>query len=362
MNLTVLDKNFNAVLIIDSYQSLIWTDRYWACGDFELYTSVDTTLLESVKCDYYITSPESDRIMCIDTIRISTDTESESNMTFQGYSLEKILSRRIIWGYMKFEDQNPQDVIESLLNDCIIDPTSNNRPERASRKIENFRFKKSTDSAITELKGITVEYSGDNLYDVVADICKTNKIGFKITLDYENGSPVFIFELYAGKDRSYNQETNSYVIFSPDFDNLITSNYMETNASLRNVAIVGSKGSLDTRTYTEVDLVNATGIDRRELFVDARDMVSTDDTTMEQRGKERLAEYEDVSSFEGQAETRHMFKYEQDFFVGDIVQFADGYGHEASARIVEMITADGNDGLSVYPTFETIQKEESKAE
>lgn len=351
MNMTVLDKNLNAVLILDAYQSLIWTDRYWECGDFELYTSIDERILTIVKRDYYITSPESDRVMCIDTLRISTDTEDGSRITLQGYSLEKIIARRIIWGYKKFEDKNPQDVVEELLIESIIEPSEQ------KRKIENFRFKKSDDPAITELKGITAEYSGDNLYDVVVNICKTNKIGFKITLDYENGSPVFVFELYAGKDRSYNQEANSYVIFSPDFDNLITSNYMETSVSFKTVAIVGGKGSVETRTFTEVDVGGVTGIDRRELFIDARDMVSTDEAAIEQRGKERLAEYEDISSFDGQAETRHMFKYEQDFFVGDIVQFADGYGHEASARIVEIITSDSEAGVSVFPTFETIKKE-----
>jgi hypothetical protein len=132
---------------------------------------------------------------------------------------------------------------------------------------------------------------------------------------------------------------------------------METSASLRNVAIIGGKGSIETRTYTEVDIGSNTGLDRREVFIDARDMVSTDDAAIEQRGKERLAEYEDISSFDGQAETRYMFKYEQDFFVGDIVQFADGYGHEAPARIVEIITSDSENGVSVFPTFETIKKE-----
>ena len=36
MELTVLNTNLDAVSIIDVYESFIWTDRYYACGDFEI--------------------------------------------------------------------------------------------------------------------------------------------------------------------------------------------------------------------------------------------------------------------------------------------------------------------------------------
>lgn len=348
MDMTVLNKDLDPILIIDSYESLIWTDRYSECGDFELYTTIDELLLNTVKRDFYLLNPESDHVMCIETIRINSDIEDGSRITLEGNSLENILSRRIIWGYKKVSGK-PQEVIKELLNDCIITPTNQNR------QIKNFVFKESSDPAITELESIEAEYTGNNLYDVVVKICKENKIGFKITLD-EN-SKTFVFELYAGTDRSYDQIENSYVIFSPSFDNLINANYMETRSSLKTVALVAGKGEGESRTLHEVDTGGLTGIDRRELFVDASNLSTYDEAPMTQRGKEELSEYTDISSFEGQAETRIMFKYGQDFFTGDIVQFADGYGHEAPARIIEMITSDGADGLSVYPTFETIQKE-----
>ena len=354
MNLTILDKSFEPVLILDSYHSLIWTDRYSECGDFEITTAIDEQLLKLVQRDYYIVSPESSRIMCIETIRITTDPENGSYMTLQGNSFEKVLSRRIVWGNVKLEPKKPHEIIKELLTLCIINP------ENEKRKIDNFVFKDpdpEKDSRILGLEATDAQYTGDNLYDIVVSICKDNDMGFKITYDDENG--IFTFELYDGVDRSYNQVTNSYVIFSPSFDNLVTANYMETRSALKTVALV--KGASDE---TEVDTLGLTGIDRRELYVDARDitdfigtLTGSDDSGRVQRGKERLAEYTDISSFEGQAETRIMFKYEQDFYIGDIVQFADGYGHEASARIVEMITSDNEEGVSVYPTFKTIQKE-----
>lgn len=361
MDMIVLDKNLDPIAVLDTYESLIWTDRYSECGDFELYTSVNEDMLSLVKRDYYLLNPESEHVMLVETLRIETDAEEGAHITLSGNSIEKILDRRIVWGRMVVSG-GPQTVISKLLDACIINPTDNNR------KISNFIFEKSTDPAILSLPSFEAQYTGDNLYDVVCNICADNNIGFKITL---NDNKQFVFKLYAGMDRSYNQTKNSYVVFSPSFDNLVNANYMESGSALRTIALVAGEGEGSERKFTSVSAVGGTGIDRRELFVDARDLSSdssedgestmTDseyEAQMTQRGKEKLAECKDVSSFEGQAETRIMFKYGEDFFTGDIVQFADGYGHEAPARIVEMITSDNEEGLSVYPTFKTIEEGE----
>ena len=121
-----------------------------------------------------------------------------------------------------------------MLNENVISPSDSNR------KISNFIFKESTDSAITKLK-LEAQYTGDNLYDVIQKICEEQGIGFKITL---NDKKQFVFELYAGFDRSYDQTENPYVIFSPKFENIINSNYIESKASLKTVTLVGGEGEV----------------------------------------------------------------------------------------------------------------------
>lgn len=37
MDLYVLNKNLETTGVIDAYESLIWTPRYYTYGDFELY-------------------------------------------------------------------------------------------------------------------------------------------------------------------------------------------------------------------------------------------------------------------------------------------------------------------------------------
>lgn len=352
MDLLVLDTDLNPIDIVDTYESLLWADRYDECGDFELYTSIEEDILFTLKQDRYLQTQTSEHAMIIENIFIDTDAEEGSHIRITGRSLESILMRRIIWG-RKTISGNLQNGIKSLLEDCIISPTDPNR------RIDNFIFEESTDPAIT---GLTIEaqYTGDELYEVIHNICVECGLGFKVFI---NDNKQFVFKLYAGVDRSYNQSANPYVIFSPNFDNIINSNYMESRSALKNVTLVAGEGEGADRKFASVG--GGVGLNRREMFVDARDISSENEdgtvisdeeyiSQLEQRGKEKLAENIDVTSFEGQIDATSTFIYLEDFFTGDIVQIVNEYGHEATVRITEFIMSENEEGLSAYPTFKNV--------
>ncbi|MDO4292058.1 MAG: siphovirus ReqiPepy6 Gp37-like family protein [Eubacteriales bacterium] len=354
MELLVLNTSFESVAVVDVFESCIWTDRYRQCGDFEIYTPMDVSLLAFLKPDYYLWSQDSEHTMIIETLNIETDTENGAHLKVEGRSLESILDRRIIWG-QKVLKGNLQDEIEKLLNETIISPSI------AERKISNFVFQKTDDPTITALT-IDAQYTGDILYDVIKNLCEDNKIGFKIVLNDQNE---FVFSLYTGKNRSYDQIENPYVIFSPSYENIINSNYLESKKSLKNVTLVAGEGEGASRRTTIVG--SGKGLERRELFTDARDISSdTGDNHLSdseymnqlvQRGKENLSENIATKTFEGEVEATQMFKYNSDFFIGDIVQIENEYGHTGKAYISEFIMSQDKNEISNYPTFETIQEE-----
>lgn len=354
MELFVLNADFESIAVIDTYESMIWTDRYNAYGDFEIYFAMDESLLEYIKEDYYLWLKDSEHSMIIEDIKIDADTEEGNRLIVTGRSLESILERRIIWGQRIFSG-NLQNAIQTMLNENIISPSV------ADRKIANFIFVPSTDSKITSLT-IDNQYTGDDLYTVVKGLCEENNIGFKIVLTDDNQ---FAFSLYAGADRSYDQTENPYVVFSPNFENIINSNYFSSKAGYRNVTLVAGEGEGASRKTTVVG--SASGLDRRELFTDARDISSdTEDGTLSDaeyiaqlrtKGLKNLADHMITTAFEGEVEVTRLFKYGEDFFIGDIVQIANEYGNENSAYISELIISNSDEGLSIYPTFKTISKE-----
>lgn len=392
MEILVLDTNFKAVDIIDTYKSFIWTDRYNEYGDFEIQAPVNMKLLDTCRQDYYLWIKESEHMMIVENIEIASDVEDGNVITVTGRSLESILDRRIIWGQSNFNG-NLQEAIKTLLIEAFISP------KIAERKIPNFVFAASTDERITKLT-IEAQYAGDELYSVISEQCKKNKIGFKITLDADNQ---FVFTLYAGADRSYDQTTNPYVIFSPSYENLLNSNYFTSKATYKNVTLVAGEGEGVNRKSTIVG--SASGLDRRELYTDASGVSSTiyDDETSDEeiesysiqtrdvifggggtddfiddetstkkmsdeeynallttKGNESLAEYPINTAFEGEVEATQLFKYGEDFFVGDIVQITDDYGHEGTSYISELIISYDENGLSICPTFKSNSDKEEE--
>lgn len=357
MQVVVANTNFETVAVVDEFESLLWVDRYNKAGDFELYLSAHSPALNYLKQDYYCFLTESEYVMIIEGIEIRTDAENGDRAIVTGRSLESILDRRIIWKQTNIKNATLQNGIKKLVNENIISP------EHSVRRISNFIFESTEDSYITSEK-FTAQYTGDNLYTVVSEICESSGIGFKVTL---NDSNQFVFKLYRGINRTYDQSIYPYVIFSPHFDNILNSDYLESNKPLKNVTLVLGEGEGNARKRKTVYTLesNPNGLIRRELFTDARDISSeTEDGKLEddeyedllvQRGKEKLAENTATKTFDGEVESTILFKYDRDFFMGDIIQIENEFGISGTARIVEFIRSQDKDGIKMYPTFEAIE-------
>lgn len=365
MNLNILDDQFRWIYTIDEFESLIWTERYSSAGNFELYTPVNDTILTIAnyirerlqkRIDTYGWLKDAESTMVIEDVQISTDAESGSHLIISGRSLESILDRRIVWSQTVL-DGYLQGQVRKLLNQNAINPST------SDRKIPNLTFKESSDSRITSLK-IQAQYTGNNLYDVILGICDTYHLGFRIELSDTNK---FVFSLYMGEDRSYDQSKNTYVVFSPTYENLINSSYIESINTLKNVTLVAGEDEGVNRKTRVVG--SASGMARRELYTDARDIQSEyreDDkdvvltpaqynALLDQRGSEKLSENVYTKAFTGEIEGTRSFVYGKDFFKGDIVQIMNEFKMETTARVSELVRVFDTSGYSMYPTFEVVE-------
>lgn len=349
MDIYVLNENFETVGILDHYESLIWTDRYYGYGDFEIYTNFTSSILAMMQHNRYLHMADSEHVMIVESVEVASDAELGERLIISGRSLESILTRRIIWNTISVTG-SLQTGLAGIINANFTNPTDN------KRQISNFIFEPSTDPRITALTW-EQQMTGDNIYDVVTALCEENQIGFKVTLNDLNQ---FVMTLYMGENRSYDQdpEVNPYVVFSPSYENIINSNYLDNTTEMKNVALVAGEDSGSARRTITIGATE--GLPRRELYVDARDIQSEQVTRYEDALKERGLQYLDenkrVISFEGQVEATKMFRYGVDFFMGDIIQIANEYGIQGAARVVEFIHNEDATGKQTYPTFEAIQE------
>lgn len=356
MQLRILNQDFIPLEVVDTYKSIIWTDRYDLCGDFELCLDPLSVLAKTIQKDYYLELDDSEHLMIIEDFNTETDFDDGDLLIVKGRSLESILDRRVIWPQRIF-DGDFQNQIETMINEAIINPAI------ADRRIPNFIFKRSTDPNITKLT-FTGQFTGDNLYTVITEACQRAKCGFKILLNNENK---FEFQLYYGIDRSYDQYERSVVAFTPGFENLKKSTYKENNSPFKSIAIVAGEGEGAARKSIAVQASESkSGLLRREMYVDARDIsTNTESGTnlteaqyndlLKERGVRDLNENFYVRSFEGEAETNSAFILNKDFFIGDIVHIANQYGKEAKSRVSEIIFSHDKDKLTIVPTFSSAE-------
>lgn len=335
--------------VVENFTSFLWTDRYSENGEFELYLPPSIDAPSQYGLDWYIISPESEHAMIIESVLLEADDNGYSYKV-SGRSLESILSRRIPWREVTLSG-NFQTEIKRLITENIISPSD------SSRRIDNFVFVDSSDPEITKLT-IDAKYSPDNnVYDIIQTNCQDFQIGFKVVLTSDNK---FAFSLYKGTDRSYSQTILPYVIFSPDFDNLTNSSFLKSNKDLKNVALVGGDGDWPDKTTAVVG--TATGLDRREIYVDGPSSSEGEVTVaqLQKKGQEELADYKSSDAFEGEANAYSMFVYGVDFFIGDTVQLEDAFGNAGKGVVSEMVFSIDEEGEKVYPTFVAAEEKEGE--
>ena len=70
MDVTILNTDLDAVSIVDTYESFIWTDRYYAYGDFELYEAMRDGLLIISNRTTICRAKESEHVMIVEKSRL----------------------------------------------------------------------------------------------------------------------------------------------------------------------------------------------------------------------------------------------------------------------------------------------------
>lgn len=169
--------------------------------------------------------------------------------------------------------------------------------------------------------------------ELLNSISLFSNLGYEVIFDLENKQ--FVFNVLEGKDLSSGQTINPPVIFSPDFDNIEMLGYRFSQVDSKTYAIVGGQGEANEREIENVTQGTPTGFDRREVFIDARDLDSS--TQLQQRGNERLAELADVITMEAEALQQGPFTYLMDYDLGDIVTVNYPEIVQMDTRIVEVL-------------------------
>lgn len=265
---------FQVVGIVDFYESLIWVDRYFEAGDFELYLPCTDEAVELLREDRFITSNESEHIMIIEHVEIDDDTENGDKLIIRGRSAESIMDRRIITRNLEVTDATFYYAMTSLLRYDFLPPMVD-----VNRVIPEMDINFSMDTMLTS-EDFKVSYYlyGATVYEKLVEICKQLGVGFKITMINIATDPTLHLHFYYGLDLTDNPSRNpneKIVVFSDAFDNLANSNYYLDKASFKNFVYIDGKYNEEIVKAT-VPLTGQTkGLNRRETYLDATNIPDT---------------------------------------------------------------------------------------
>ncbi len=382
MEFYLLDNSLRKKHIIDTYSSAIWVPRYNDIGDCELAIDATVENFKKIEECKYIARDDDDMVCEIKKIEIKTDVENGDLLIITGTDIKTILNQRIIVKQTNFNGL-VEDYIRTLINDAIINPTNKDR------KISNF--------ILADKKGYTErireQVTYDDLGNKIQELCKQYGWGYKVGISNEK----FVFSLYKGVDKS------EYITFSQNYDNISTTDYTKDDSNVKNVALVAGEGEGVARTTTTIG--NGVGINRHEVYIDARDVSSSIDynelltnypngtqkvingityyqvngvniaiLTKDDKGEvskvqlckdvyienlrsigyEKMTEYTSVTSFAGEIITGISYTYKKDYNLGDIVKILNEYGISMNARITEVLENQDESGYKMEPTFENV--------
>lgn len=330
--------------IVENPTSAIWTRRYQTPDDFELKFPATQEALAMITDGCYITRPDTAGIMIVERIEITTDAEEGNFLLISGRGAESMLDRRIVYEQTILSGRVDVAILR-LIRENAISPADQAR-----------RLPLIMDTPDVAADKINAQHTGTNLLEAVEEICTAYGLGFRAVT--EGGNVVVPrIELFKGTDRSAGQSDNSPVTFSAEFENLLATTYAMDTTAYKNVAIVAGEGEGKNRKRATVG--NAAGVDRREIYVDARDLstnegeVSADDYTaqLQARGVEVIAESAITEAFEGEIDTTNTFVLDADYTIGDIVTTVNEYGIQKDTRIMAIMESWDESGYLAVPTF-----------
>lgn len=345
MELYITDSELNDITTVDTAKSVIWHSVYCGSGDFELYIPADAEMLHTIQEGYFVYRENSDTLMIIEKIIPKTDIENEDFLIISGRSAEGILARRIVWHQTNLNGRVTDEAMR-LIQENITGPSDE------KRKIPILK----QGTAVYSQETLQRQLQGEDLLTCITEILSSSGLGYAIK---KQGKYLY-FNIINGADRSEgNSEDIPEVIFSEEFDNLITSEYIRDYEEYKNVALVAGEGEGTARkTGTAGD---ASGLARRELYVDSS--ISTNDGQISisdynrmlvEEGNAALEERRVSETFHGEVIPDGNFVMKQDYFLGDIVTIRNSYGISAKVRITEFTENEDENGNNFVVSYESI--------
>lgn len=335
--------------MIGKFSYLLWRTKYGPGSEAELHVDVTPKNIELLQKGNVLYRQDNDEAMYV-YYRQFDDSSGVEQLIVKCFSLFRWTDRRIIWGQSDF-NATPEMIMRRAINENLINPTD------IKRKIAQVQL------AVAKGFGTPIQQqiSYKDVYEICENLCTTHDIGVRCIFKKRQ----LQYDFYEGADRTINQSVNPRIILSKSRSNLLKRKYEDADNDYKNTLLVAGAGEGTARKTTVIGASNS-GLNRRELFIDAREITDTRDVNGTQtpipaneytqllvaKGEEKKAEYVEFIGFDCELDvTKNNTKYGEDFFLGDLITIKDDeLGILMNSRVMQADEVFKEDGKSIYVT------------
>lgn len=357
MELYVYNREMTLQGIVEKISSLIWTRRYWSCGEFKLLVPFTEEHAAMLVKNNVIIKRGGKEAAEIKYIHITKNAQGLEEIEVQGKFLLSWIGKRIVTRQIMTKDTTQNILYAIVQQTCTA--------AGAARNIPNFSI--ATDDENTG-SGI-VDYTSEafvNAQLAAETAAKAAKLGIRVVTDVRTGKHTF--SVYKGRDLTAgNAAGNAPCIFSQEFDNIVEQEYTNSVENLKTTAYVGGEEKEGTvRKVAEVGK-SAAGLTREEVFVNATDIVQEYENESQQkitltdaeylallgaRGAEELEQYAETLAFGSKINTNGNLQYGVDYDLGDRVTCINKrWNVRIDVRITEIAETYETRGEEIDITF-----------
>lgn len=361
---TILDDTMCIVDILRKYEYSQYEYKAREIGAFTINAMLDKEnlyLMDKTK-NYYVLFDD-DVFGVIESVKRESDSETSKVFTIKGSLALKLLEYRVIKGQVTFKGKSYK-YIEELVKQNLIMSDDENRNIALAVEFENEERLKQVCSTIDK------QVTGGSLWDEIREVAEADKLRIAlrpnvvvINTEHPQNIDGWTLIIGAGEDRTRHRANKvvSSVVFSQSLSNIANTDYTVDRSKLRNTVYIAGEGEGTDRKWYNIDVNSDVtfgerkGWNRKELWVDARDVQSEQDSKkltdaeyeelMKQRADEKAKDNDLSEEYTATVtDITKQYTYKKDYNIGDFVTVADEeLGMEIDAQITNVtVTRQGD--------------------
>lgn len=364
----ILDDSRSLLGIIDTAESIIWEADYYGAGKFEIYVQVNPHTVSLLEVGNYVARPDDVNVGIIESINITYSLESGRMISAKGRFAKSLLDRRVIYALTGDYGTSPRlsGLVETEVRTLVSRNIISSPIDVRNVPFVRLGAVKNIDKQIVDEDGnpTQLQTEFDNLLTYTDKLLKDYKLGAFMSLDGVN----FVYNIFEGVDRSVDNGNGlTPIVFSQDFDNLLSSDYKYETQAFKTTALIGGEGEGTERIFVTIGN-GRSGLSRREMFVNAssqkRDYKDENDkdqtytyaeytANLKSFARIEMDSHKLVQSFDGEVDIANSgVVYGEDFWLGDIVTIQDTQlSLYKNARIVKVTEVQDSKGYMLKITY-----------